>query len=836
MKKKKKMIVVLSGMLLLGICCLFLLFRYRKEINETESLSSYRLSYTESTQDTALLLKQVVKDKFSKSMSQASENSHLFLHFAMDEQAVSELGYSISAVPENSYLIARSGNGLYLLGHNKEALTAAVYYLTSHLTDENGRLLLGQDERYQSPAKDLMMVYDAYNKPLSDYGLLCKKGVDSAYGMLLNCYISGSIGYSLPVSGKETAGSVVELALDSSLEIPYSILFAPNRIQILGKDSASLEKGIYQFANTYLGWMFAGTERERISTRSTSISIPDTERQEPWMQEREPIITLWNTNYSRGIFLNDSTSLKTDIMSFSEEQLYEYVKMMKYMGFTGIQATDMCSAWAGSSMEYVHERLRFLADAAHSLDMKFTLWVWGAEFTGYGWVDNTVTYYDGEYATARENPAALATFEKYYSYYASLADCCDRVIAHYYDPGNLQDAEDIAFFARMLRDKFHTVNPKIDFGVSCWVDKYDKSKFIAALGSDITLYENGHHDNPEEYESFRSFCTNAGCRVGTWAWNTCEMEIDQLAQMNFNPHIIKSTYETASAYDANSKPRYWSEMDSNHVVNLFSLYCAAQLLINPERDVEELTLQVATDVVGTTYGEKLAYILRLIEEARSGHEWSTYLWSGEQYIVKSPDYPAEEIRERCDIAIQYIIEMQEAKVTSYRIPIPIDMTDLLGLIRPQLEQIRSYACFRMEYSDLLTLKDSGASGEALLQKVNAIKTPVSEYNTVTGLWGQIEARAQQELLSDFCLENNLSFEPDPTFKQTQKNRIYSYFTAYQKGKDKPFPLYSPYFQYGLAYGENTTIGLVEELITEGLLVKDSDGGVYIADWEHYRFH
>lgn len=133
-------------------------------------------------------------------------------------------------------------------------------------------------------------------------------------------------------------------------------------------------------------------------------------------------------------------ALNSEVLSFSDDQLYQYIKTMKYCGFTGIQVTDMCSAWAAyGGPEFVHERLRYMADVSHSLDMKFTLWVWAAEFTGYGWVDNMVSYYDKDLSEfAYENPQALATFDKYYSIYAELADCSDRVIAHFHDSGNLE--------------------------------------------------------------------------------------------------------------------------------------------------------------------------------------------------------------------------------------------------------------------------------------------------------------------------------------------------------------------------------------------------------------
>lgn len=148
--------------------------------------------------------------------------------------------------------------------------------------------------------------------------------------------------------------------------------------------------------------------------------------------------------------------MKNNLMYFTEDQRYEYVKMMKHCGFTGIQVTDMCSARA----------------------------------------DDTVVYQtNGDYVFNSEE--ALATFEKYYTIYADPADCCDRVIGHYYDPGNLSSTEENAYFAGMLRDKFQAVNPDSDFGISCWVDAYDKDVFINEQGNNITLYEQGYRDNPE---------------------------------------------------------------------------------------------------------------------------------------------------------------------------------------------------------------------------------------------------------------------------------------------------------------------------------------------------
>lgn len=835
-RKTGIIIAVMTILAVAGALALTFLLKYREKINNTEALTSYRLAYTEGSKEAVSLYETLVDDKLSKKVVKATEKSHLFLRFGLGKDEINALGYDCERINGNSFMIARMGNGLYLMADNQNALKMAVRVLLKDYVDDDGNLLIKQDEEYLDLEDEVSDICGPEGTLLSQYSIVKDTKVSDSTANLLAYYVQMSTGVS-PVVTDQTDGAAIELGIDATIQ-NHSISFEYGDIILTGRDEEELKKAILVFANYSLGIDFAGTDREKRSSIYRVSKLPSKyeEEETPWIEQREPIITLWNTNYSRGIFLNDSTSLKTDIMSYSDEQLFNYVRMMKYCGFTGIQATDMCSAWAGAgNYELVHERLRLLADAAHAMDMKFTLWVWGAEFTGYGWADETVTYSTDGHDFVYENPEAVKCFEKYYSRYAELADCCDRVIAHYYDPGNLGKSEDVAWFAKLLRSKFKAVNPNIDFGVSCWVDVFDKNAFVKELGSDITLYENGHHDKEEDYISFRNFCGVNQCRVGTWAWNTGEMEIDQLAQMNFQPHIIQSTYETARKYDENNKPGYWSEMDSNHVVNVFSLYCEGKLLQNPDGNVSELTDSVACAAVGEEYADRFANILRLIEDARSGDSWDSFTWNSDNYIVASPDYPAADILERSEKALEVLDEMIGKESEAFELPLPISLNDFLRLIRSQVAQINSYAEFRIGLTKAEELAKAGD-----LEKLNALlkelSVPISEYNTVIGLWGQIEARTQRFLLLEFGEKYGVEIPEDVTFHKAQKDRIYSYFVSYQKGKQTPVLQYYPYFQYGVAYGNEETERLVKELIAEGLFIKDEEtGGVYVADWEHYKY-
>lgn len=611
-------------------------------------------------------------------------------------------------------------------------------------------------------------------------------------------------------------------------------------IHISGMDAEACRENLHVFANTYMGLAFAGTEREHILAKQDAVYIPANFEQqpEPWIAQREPIICLWKTNVPRGEYYSPYTSLQTEILSFSDDQIYQYIKTMKYCGFTGIQVTDMCSAWvAYGGYEFVHNKLRYMADVAHSMDMNFTLWVWAAEFTGYGWVDEDVSYYDDAISTfAYENPKAIAAFDKYYSIYAELADCSDRVIAHFHDPGNLKNQDDINYFAAMLRNKMLSVNPNLDFGVSSYTDEIDRPAMVRYLGNDITIYGNVPHEREETATEFRESCKALGTRYGVWSWNLIEMEIDQLAEMNVNADIIQNSYLKSREADGVMKPEYWSEMDSYHLLNTFSLYTAGKLLQNPEQNPEEILHKISEDVVGEKYAEDLYQVLQLIQMARSGDHWESFRWEEDEYILKSEAYPAEAIKEKAEQGLDALNQMIQADDLVTQIPLAIDTKDLLRLIQPHVEQIQQYAEFRLDFD---TLQEEAKAGKiaGLQGKVEDIYTPIPEYNCIIGMWGQPEAKAQIELLDAFCKEYDLKTPQNIDFEEGRKARIYQEFCRYQKGKAEPVSFDAATgFQFGMGFGHDETKRLVEELVEDGLLTKNEDGQVFITDWNTMKYH
>ncbi len=623
------------------------------------------------------------------------------------------------------------------------------------------------------------------------------------------------------------------------------ISISDGNVTITGKNAGDLQKQTDIFANRYLGIAFAGEAREHVIYNGAGVVNVPAEAgsvAEPWIGEREPIICLWNTSAPRGVFYNSGTARSSEILSYSDDELYNYVRMMASFGYTGIQVTDMCSAWAYyGGYGFVHDRIGFMADAAHSLGMNFTLWVWGAEFGGYGWTEKDIDYYgkcdangNWDYANAYDNPEALKVFEKYYDIYAQLAGKCDRVIGHYNDPGNLRTNGEIAYFASMLRDRFRAVNPDVIFGVNCYTGEIDPGNLYADMGGDVEVYIGARTSADKDWGTYRDICRINGIDFGIWSWYLTEMEIDQLAEMNVNADLIKNVYTRTREEDAIAKPVYWSEMDSYHVLNLFSHFVAGKLLEDPERDQRQLLYEAAEGVVGSGYAESLYDILSLIEDARTGPVWETYRWECDEYRIKSPDYDYESYIEKSEKGLADLEEMIGAELSCNTIPLPVSVSELLSLIRPHVEQIREYSIFRRELDKAAGTAENGAAQESLQAMINELYRPVPEFNVITGVWGIPEARAQYELTEEFCEKYGLEVPQDPVFIYFRKQRIYDEFVTQQRRSSTRVTFAMDGFQWGYAYGKEETERLTRQLVDEGLLTEE-DGRVYVTDWERYRY-
>ena len=578
--------------------------------------------------------------------------------------------------------------------------------------------------------------------------------------------------------------------------------------------------------------------------------------QHPWIAEREATLCTWKFDRNRGYVSNAETSLINDFMCLSDRQLYDYARMIKACGFTGIQAMDICAAWrASGSWEIVHDRFKVLAAACHSIGLRFTVWCWAAEFSGHGWTEPDAAYRNVDPSRpAYEDPGVLSVFEKYYDIYADLAPFADRVIAHFFDPGNLTDMPSIIFFVKLLAKKFREKNPAVKIAIDTWgcPEGYPEALVQAGPG-DVMLMELPFlpvWNEPGKRANFRRGVKELGCGLGVWGWYTADMEIDQLAMMTVNCRVLKDVFNRVRAQgDGVMVPEYWSEIDSYHLLNFFSLYAAGHLLTDPEADPDELLRESAraiagrggnnapggngSDNAGGSDAEALSYVLEVIRDARSGDNWESYWWSSPGYVLKTGD--CEDILSRIDRAVMLLTELSERPEPEDGIPFPITRRQLYKLMLPHLYQIRQFAGFRRELRELERLKESGADRETLEKKAALVSWEVPEYNCVTGLWGQPEAREAFEQLAAFCRENGLALpERSPAARFRFKRRIVDRLTVCQRGIDAKFVVTPGFYEGGMP-DAGFIASLMEELAEEGVLCRDGNGQYYLSDWRDHRF-
>lgn len=561
----------------------------------------------------------------------------------------------------------------------------------------------------------------------------------------------------------------------------------------------------------------------------------------PWIKEREATVCTWKVDYNRGLISNMNASLLADFISMSDRQLASYVKMMKFCGFTGIQVTDMVSAWrASGSWETVHDRYKTLANILHKNGMKFTVWCWAAEFSGHGWHDSDAVYQNADpQKPACEDPRVAAVFNKYYDIYADLAPYADRVIAHFFDPGHLKDTQSILYFTRLLADKFRTKNPQIRIAVDTWGCPAEYPDQLVAAGmQDIMLMELPFLPTWRQEgkrAAFREGVKKLGCQLGSWGWYTCEYEIDQFPFMSVNSRVLKDVYQqTRMQGDHVLTPVYWSEMDSYHVLNFFSMYAAGRLLINPNADPDRLLRESAQAVTGALQPQNrdiLLQALHLIQDARSGDTWNSYWWAEQDYILLHGHYA--DILRRADDCIRSFETLLTAPEPTDGIPFPLSRRTLYRLMLPHLHQIRQFAQFRAELSALEQL--TGADKALLQQKVDALPFEIPEYNCVIGLWGQPEARIAYQMTCAFCEKHGLRAPDRGHMRFVFKRRLYDALCVHQRGLDHPHYVSPRFYEGGKPYGEAYAAGLMEEMVQEGVLMRREDGKMALTNWADFRF-
>ena len=562
-----------------------------------------------------------------------------------------------------------------------------------------------------------------------------------------------------------------------------------------------------------------------------------------WINVREYAICPWRPGFVRGQFYNPFANKDADIYGYSEEEIDLYVQMMGELGFTGVQILNTCYTWSTfGSIDDAQEKIRQIAKAAKKHGQTVTLWVWAAQFSAYGWVDpdflKSKDAYFGTYpGGAYEDEETFRLFDRYYTKYAELAPYVDRLISHYFDPGALSDYNDVIKFNKLLEKKFLAANPNMKFGIDTWGNPRFADALIANQ-SDLPGYMMLELTLPASAASrteFRNKAKQNGFESGVWGWYTAEYETDQMAGMSVNAKVLKSVYrQMRSDADHAGIPVYWSEMSATHIYNIFTMYAAAQLLIDPERDPDELLLEIAEMVFGAKYKEQIFEVLSLIQDARSGDSWDTYWWTRADYILKSKNRQIahwNDILVRAEKAEYLLQHLKENADFTPSIPLPKSPAVMIGMILPHVMQIKQYARFRIDFDKLNTMQQEGSSQEELAAFLHEIYNPIPDFDTWVGVFGQPEQRAQTELVEAFCKTAKIDFPARESMISENARRTLDRMRVLQRSSQDRMSFHFPkMLSNHLDMSELQTQFVIERLLHDGVVARDGSNYV-LVDWE-----
>ena len=525
-----------------------------------------------------------------------------------------------------------------------------------------------------------------------------------------------------------------------------------------------------------------------------------------------------------------------DIRSYGPEQLNAYVAMMGSFGFNGCQLMETCYNYTVlGSMQADLEWQRMLIERARRNGQGATLWVWAAEFSGYGWVDPEFAPVTLPTSKAFDDPATRRMFEKYYDHYAALCPYVQRLFAHFYDPGCLADKEDVFKYLRLLETKAKAKNPAIDMGIDFWAAGPDYLNSIIDHGfKDYLLLELSF---PQAYpgtkrQELHEQARNFGLRLGIWGWYTTEYETDQLASMYVNAQVLKSVYqEIKRGAQAVHPVTYWSEMEATHLVNIFSMYASAQLLWDPDRDPHDILNEIVAGIWGPTNAPAVLAAVELLQDVRSGPTWDTYWWTRPAHRVGTAD--AREDLRRATASLTALRKMKTDPTFVPKFPLPFAPKVFVELMLPHLEQVRQFAEFRLKLDEVREAARAGASTNTLQAMLSPAWQPIPEYNTWVGVFGNQELRAQKQMVSQLAKELKLQVR-DPAWLASQEaDRVLQNLQRLQRQSADPKTFHLKGATGEFFWSPERAKNRVEILVIRGVLERIGPDSFRLPNWRDF---
>ena len=440
----------------------------------------------------------------------------------------------------------------------------------------------------------------------------------------------------------------------------------------------------------------------------------------PFFKTREVTLSCPHDEYIRG---SKAIQRAFTFELMDMPQLKRYVDLMREFGFNSVQLSETwenyeTAGWQISPRAF-RAKLRAVADYARSRGMKTTLFVWGTGpvdiYANRGRMDD----WRGWENLCPCLAGAMPKLRRHYARQAALAPHFDHVITHWADPGGCQGGKCTFETALRLHNEilaaFRRENGAIRSTFSLWFfgaaavpgcenwPGYKSFGDILAAGilpEDVGFAQGGRFNLAEA-----KAIAKAGRRLGVWAWYLADNEICPSLHVHTG---IMGEYFSKLPREA-SRLADWHTIDSNcHILNLASLYAAAQLLKDPYCDLDGALADFCEFAFGPKISAEVGAAFRAVAQTRCQSDYGRVRAPLEgvpisSYLGDENEAPLGHRR----TAMKALETMRRLRPDAgYKSPLePLVTVDfLLKALKAHLERIGEFAEFRARLRELTRAK------------------------------------------------------------------------------------------------------------------------------------
>ena len=433
---------------------------------------------------------------------------------------------------------------------------------------------------------------------------------------------------------------------------------------------------------------------------------------QPFIRTREAILS---DPYDAYVANTPSIQRRYIYQLWPLKRIFRYIDMLAEFGFNSVMLTDLaedycCMGYRLSQDEW-SRKLHAICAYAKGKGLSRTLFVWGSGAVG---PDSSKMNKDQLLNWTFWHPCPCvkggnAALDRHYSLQARHAPHFDHLVTHWGDPGGCRGGKctfntTMELHNRMLA-AFRKQNADIASTFSLWAmhtpdfggkwPGYESVETVLRAGvlpRDVGVAMHGRFRRDQARAIVKS-----GRRAGVWAWYLADDEV--MPSIHVHTKVM-GEYFNALPAEA-SRLVSWHTVDSNcHLLNVPSLYVAAQLLIDPSRDADRLLREFCNRAFGKA-GEGFATGLSAIARTRCQSDYMRLarLLVGLTFKGAPDEHEQPEEHLRIVRAARKVVDrLKVDRSHKSDLPLVINPARFLEELRIHLRAIEQYAAFRSAFA------------------------------------------------------------------------------------------------------------------------------------------